>query len=245
MKDTNKKNKFVLVILIILTLIFSGLFLINYFQKGKTQIVEDVSKLTPTPSVTHDDRFPFKLINTFPFQGANYVLDDSTISFIFNQSLSDLEIASLTIMTEPKFDYETTFDKKIKLIIDPIYPLTTNTDHSISLFYEDELFFKLDFKTNPLTTEQINQGIEQQAEDDYYYAQTEAEFYQEYPWYQQLPIVTDEYTIVYDFSQKLFRVRLKDPNISDQEKVEVMNKALKDIQEIGIDVENTPVKFIY
>lgn len=57
--------------------------------------------------------------------------------------------------------------------------------------------------------------------------------YEEYPWYSKLPIDTNYYHIVYDFSEEKFRIRLK--KILEQNKIEtVVRDANNDLKKIGV-----------
>lgn len=55
----------------------------------------------------------------------------------------------------------------------------------------------------------------------------------EYPWYSSLPLDTDEYHVVYDFTEKKFRIRIK-INVSFEDFQKIVQKAILDIESIGV-----------
>jgi hypothetical protein len=62
---------------------------------------------------------------------------------------------------------------------------------------------------------------------------------EQYPWYSKLPIDTDSYHIVYDFSEAKFRIRLK-KTISSNQIEKVVQDAMSDLKKIGVP---EPIKY--
>lgn len=56
---------------------------------------------------------------------------------------------------------------------------------------------------------------------------------QQYPWYSKLPIETDKYRVVYDFTEKKFRIRIKKELINSQMD-EVVQSAIDNLKTIGV-----------
>lgn len=71
---------------------------------------------------------------------------------------------------------------------------------------------------------------------DYIYAQATIDFIKKYPWYEKMPINTQEYLIVYDLDKSSFRIVLKmSPTSPESQKNAAINSALQDIKSIGAD----------
>lgn len=98
-------------------------------------------------------------------------------------------------------------------------PLTTQGDNESKTMYPEDIEKLLDTHGN-----------------DYVYAQKMNEFFQDYPWYKKIPIKTNDYLIIYDFDKQQFRIRLKiDPNSSEDIKNGVIQRAVQDIRNIGVE----------
>lgn len=91
-----------------------------------------------------------------------------------------------------------------------------------------------------LTQEELKNLVE----GDLEYSKKVEIFKQKYPWYNKIPIERDSYTIVYDYDISSFRIRLKMKQTSpESQRNEAVNKALKDISDIGGDVTNYYILF--
>lgn len=67
-----------------------------------------------------------------------------------------------------------------------------------------------------------------------------------FPWYQDFPIVTDEFTIVYDYELNSFRIRLKIAESASQEiKTSVQQKALDAMKNKNVDPDEWGYHFLY
>lgn len=67
-----------------------------------------------------------------------------------------------------------------------------------------------------------------------------------FPWYQDFPIVTDEFTIVYDYELNSFRIRLKIAESASQEiKIDVQQRAIEAMENKNVDPEKWDYHFLY
>lgn len=80
---------------------------------------------------------------------------------------------------------------------------------------------------------------EQQTQDDLNFGQTIDELHQQYPWYSQIPIVTDDYTIAFNFDKNSFRIILLKPATEA-----IKQSALNALQAIGVDLDKFNYYFI-
>jgi hypothetical protein len=62
---------------------------------------------------------------------------------------------------------------------------------------------------------------------------------EQYPWYSKLPIDTDLYHVVYDFSENKFRIRLKKPTTTNQLE-KIIQSAVSSLREIEVP---EPIKY--
>ena len=81
--------------------------------------------------------------------------------------------------------------------------------------------------------------IQKGASDSFDYNQAIKVVDDEYPWYSDLPIETDKYRVVYDFSVDKFRIRLKEVVTESQKAIYIQDAVSKLIQ-IGVD---SPVNY--
>jgi hypothetical protein len=174
---------------------------------------------------------------TNPQNGQKYVSDKTSISLIFQKFLSDEEKSQINIITDPTVSLTISWPSNKKLLATPDNPLSSNTTYTITITYKDEPIHTFSFTTQFFSTEELNSQVRQQAQDDLIFGEAYSEFLQKYPWYRSLPINKDNYIIVYDFDEKAFRIRLKIKPETPTEKNEIVNQALTDLQEIGIDTK--------
>jgi len=70
--------------------------------------------------------------------------------------------------------------------------------------------------------------------NDMQFNQTLTDINKQYPWYSKLPIDTNEYHIVYDFTENKFKIRIKTPMTTNQ--IETFTqKAVSSLQKIGVE----------
>lgn len=177
------------------------------------------------------------VIQTNPKNNQQYVSDTSSITIVLQKSLADEEKAQIGISSTPTIDLTTSWPSHRQLLAVPTTPFSADTSYTIAVTYKDALIHTFSFKTKFYSTEELRKQVWQQAEDDLIFGKAFAEFIQKYPWYRQLPIDNENYTIVYDFEKKAFRIRLKIQTKTPEEKDAIVKQALADLKEIGIDTK--------
>ena len=89
-----------------------------------------------------------------------------------------------------------------------------------------------------------NQSLNQekanlQTQDDLNFGQTVDKLYQQFPWYSEMPIVTDDFTIAFNFEKNSFRIILLQP-ATDSLKQSAVDK----LKLIGIDTDQFKYYFV-
>ena len=173
------------------------------------------------------------IVSTIPNNHAFFVDTKSEINFILNKQISIEEGNNIKTIIEPSSKTNVVYQNN-KIIITPTEPLKINTDYKINVIYKDKNIYTLEFKTIPLSEEEIKIEGSKQTEGDLSFTKAYNEFLNDYPWYQSLPIEKEEYRIIYDFNKKSFRIRLKIEINDEIRKEAVIQEALKDLTKIGV-----------
>lgn len=84
---------------------------------------------------------------------------------------------------------------------------------------------------NLVPSQSYSQQMQKQSEADYAFGQSEDKKYQQYPWYDQLPLQNDRYYIYFDLETKKFVGTLYTSNDQETIKSEVLNQ----LKNIGVD----------
>ena len=230
------KRKKVLLALILTLIVVSGFFLTRKkLKKPQTKnLPVPIIQVSPT---IYFIKTPFNVKETTPADKQNYVLDTTTIEITFDKELGEGEIVSIEVITEPKFEFEKIWQNNLTLKIKPINNLKPMTTYNITLTCNNSAFYLFSFTTNPYSTKELDEQSGQQLKDDLLFAKTELNYHKKYPWYSKLPIIREEYTIIYNFKKEAFRIRIKIENPSEDQKELIIQKALKDLENIGVDTK--------
>jgi hypothetical protein len=111
------------------------------------------------------------------------------------------------------------------------------TTYTVSVLYANDQIHSFSFTTSDITQEQLAEDISEQVEGDKLFAEAERVWYQENPWYTEIPMVNEDYTIVYDFAEKSFRIRLTLGDNPLGAQIEAAKtKALDSLEAIGVDL---------
>lgn len=114
--------------------------------------------------------------------------------------------------------------------------LSGGTVYEMEVFYKDKSIYKLTFKTVEAYSIEDLKEMTEMALD---VKEDMDKLLKEYPWFPKLPVVTDQFVIVYDFEKQSFRIRLKMPSSSlESSKSQAIQRAREAIKEIGGDENN-------
>ena len=102
------------------------------------------------------------------------------------------------------------------------------------------------FKTPPYSSEEVKKQIEEQNKNDLIFNENMKKLLEKYPWYYKFPIITSEYTIVYDYDKEQFRVRIKLPaSAPEAQRQDLITKALEEFKKVNVTVTPTSYYILY
>lgn len=118
-------------------------------------------------------------------------------------------------------------------------PFKNNTNYTISVFYKKNNIFSHSFMTNEFSLEEQQAHIREQAQEDINFDEAIKKLQAEYPWYDDIPLETEQFTIIYNYDRKQFRIRLQVSEDTNQEIIDnLTNKALTALMDKNIDVDD-------
>jgi len=164
--------------------------------------------------------------------------DQSKLNIDFSQKISNKQKQKITIKTNPEFETEFKWDNN-NLQITPKNYLQPNTNYSVSIFYKNQQIDSFEFKTNPYSSQEFQQQLIQQTQNDILYNNALKDLFEKYPWYNHMPIITENYHIFYDFNKNAFKIRL----ITETTE-EIKQQALKSLEDINIDIKTQDYYFL-
>lgn len=114
--------------------------------------------------------------------------------------------------------------------------MENNSEHTIQVFYKNSEIFSHTFVTSEFSAEEQREHIREQSEADYEFGQAVDRLRTDLPWYDDIPIDNEQFTVMYDYDREEFRIRLKVPESTDAEiRQNLENKALSAMEAIDID----------
>lgn len=227
------KRRILIIFFLVFSLLTGIILLLNQRQiqpDEETPIVQPTSFEIQTTPVG----VGFKVVKILPENNAKYVLDDTKVEIVFDKRLFEEEKNKLNITFDPKTEFTTQWQNNIKLTITPTNLLVAGTTYTITLNFENRLFYSFKFTTNEYSSASLQKQTSKQAADDLLFGQALTKIHENYPWYKNLPIDKKDYTATYNFDRGEFRIRIKVENPSDEKKQEIINSALKDLRNIGV-----------
>jgi hypothetical protein len=149
---------------------------------------------------------PPVVIDHLPTNKALFVLNNQKIIIRFDRNLRNSQKKHLQLITSPKHEFTVNWSDNQTVEYIPSTPFITNEEYRIGLLFDKTPILDSSFKTNKYTEVELFDQKNQQIEDDFSYAQTRNEFYQENPWKTQLPIKEAGFTITYNEATEKFRL---------------------------------------
>lgn len=187
------------------------------------------------------DRKP--IVSSISPNNETNVPENSSFTLSFSTLLDDKTKKSLTFQTNPVISAKSYWlDNNYQYYFQLTELMKNNTDYTIQVFYKDTEIFSHSFKTAEFSLEEMQAQLIEQSKYEHEFGQAVREQIQEFPWYQKIPIETDQFIIVYDYKLKSFRINLLIPeNTNEEIKQNLQKKALTALQEINVD----PVEWNY
>jgi len=182
-----------------------------------------------------------------PADGQENFLGENPVTVNFQEDLSAKQQDLIYFEFQPEAFFTIRWISNKQVVATLIAPLSLelNTTYSVGVLYNKKPIYTSSFKTPSLTREGLIQDLTEQAEGDRLFADAQTDWYKNNPWYSRLPIVKDDYTIVYESDTKKFRIRLTLGDNSTGAEIEAAkNRALEDLETAGVDLDKYEHYFI-
>lgn len=183
-----------------------------------------------------------KIVSSIPKPNQSFDLVNPTISLTFSKKLSSMEQSGVTVQMSPEIKFHLVWESGSNLSVVPEDSKILTTNFITTVLYRNKTIYSL--PTIPLvtkyTSEQLDEQARQQGEKDLIFSQTTTQIYKDLPFIGKFPITTNQYVIVYDYTQKNIRVRL----LNGTTKESVIKEVTKVVIDIGVDTKIYPIVFI-
>lgn len=165
--------------------------------------------------------------------------ENSNFTISFTQVLNNTTKDNLSFKVEPPITAKTFWlNNNYQYYIELEENLQTNTQYVVTVLYKNKSIFTQKYLSSSFTIEEQAEHIREQAQEDLKFNQALENIRKEFPWYDDIPIDTAQYTIVYDFDRKEFRIRLKVPENTNSEIISnLTQKALSSMKEVNVNPE--------
>lgn len=173
-----------------------------------------------------------------PTDGQENFLGEIPIAVTFREDLTEKqqELIYFEFQPEAFFTMEWAASNRVEAALTPL-GLELNTTYAVKVLYNNKPIHTFSFKTPNITAEQLEQDLTEQTEGDDLFAAAQTDWYEENPWYSQLPIIEEDYTIVYEPDTKKFRIRLTlGENALGTQIGDAKERAVKSLETIGVDL---------
>ena len=171
--------------------------------------------------------------STTPKNNSVFVNEKAEVIITLNRNILPEEGSLLKIKIIPDEQVKIVYQEN-KIRISPETSFKINTTYKIEVIYKEKVIYTLVFETTPFTPEQIQEEGAKQTAADLDYNEAYKDFLTKFPWYPSLPIEKIEYRVVYDFEKESFRIRLKIPVQNEEQKINIISRALEDLKKIGV-----------
>ena len=163
--------------------------------------------------------------------------ENSNFTIAFTQVLNESTKKNLSFKVEPPINANTYWlANSHQYYIETQGSLETNSKYTVSVFYKNKNIFSHTYQTSAFTIEEQREHIREQSQGDIDFNLAIENLKKDFFWYEDIPIDTDQYTIIYDYDEKKFRIRLKTSKNTDAEIIEnLTKKALSELESISVD----------
>ncbi len=191
-------KKFIIIILSVLAGSFLILFSILYIFNN-----------TSEPSAS------FSVTSVTPSNQTQVVSLYEPISITFSRSLSNSEQSHIQIVAQPGITGNYEWQTDNSLTFTPTAPLWMQNSYSLTVTYFSNPLYSWSFST-PENPEEVpvDDQIKNQAKADEEFGKWVSDIYTNYPWYDKLPLMTDNYFVYFDLDQKKFEGKIYIQDIS-------------------------------
>ena len=249
----NNRQYFFLAIPLILILLFIPVIIISFSsKKPATTVSKSNSSLPPTNKSSQNisqqtSQKLLPVIDTTPSNNATNISIYPTVSATFKNPLTQTEQKSITLNISSSIPGNISWSNDERTIIfTPTQPFTTNQNYTVIISSNNGSYSWSFTTASPDTISTADQQKEQ-SQADLNYASKEAQFQQNYPWYNDLPLQTETYYVYFDTNSKSF-IGILYPSNSSSASVDNQVAGMKsDIQtqltNLGIPYNNYPLNW--
>ncbi|MEX2053444.1 MAG: hypothetical protein WD940_00320 [Patescibacteria group bacterium] len=182
-----------------------------------------------------------------PAGGQENYLGEIPIAVTFQEDLTEeqQDLVYFEFQPEAFFTLRWTAANRVEARFVQPLALELDTNYSVKVLYNNEPIYTSSFKTPAITEEQLLQDLTEQTEGDELFAEAQTDWYKDNPWYSKLPIIEDDYTIVYEPDTKKFRIRITmEENTLGTQIGDAKDRAIKNLETIGVDLSQYSYYFI-
>lgn len=184
---------------------------------------------------------PVRVVSTSPATGSTLESLSTPITIRFAQAIPDSVRSSLEIVIIPILPFRTSWDTPTILSLLPTQPFPTATTYHVQVSLEKTILSSFSFttpKSPPLPDPQV---LLEQGREDLQFSRYHEQLLDQYPFLAHLPIITAQYTIVYDFELKKIRVRLN----TGVDRSQVETGITTQLTNIGVDLKKISLYYLY
>lgn len=182
----------------------------------------------------------FRVVNIIPNDNQTSVSENlDKVAITFKKSPDETDKARLSFEVDPplKFSTEWISIYQVNLNIEEL--LQKGTKYTIAALYMDEEFYRAVFQTSQFDDETRVQKVEKQMDQEAAYSKSDMEAYQKWPFLTILPLESQLYTIVYDYTKESFRIGIHlHEDAPEYDKQFAINSALGRLKSVKIDPED-------
>ncbi len=162
---------------------------------------------------------------------------NSNFTITFNQILDSSTKKKISFQVSPSFStQEEWLENNYQYNISPSALLKENTQYTVTVFYKNKSIFSKQFLSSQFSLEEEAEHVKEQSQADIEFNEAIENLEKDFFWYKDIPIDNSEYTVVYDYDLKEFRIRLKIPENSSPEAIQtITQKALLSMENLGIN----------
>ncbi len=177
-----------------------------------------------------------ELIEITPNPTTNSIRIQESVTLQF-ENITEEEKLSTNVLIYPRIDFSGEWSET-KLTLKPDLYWDTEKTYTVLIYIDNAYFDSFSFKVvgeDELTEEEKNIIYNAQISE---LSEQYSELYKDRPWLEKLPIISDEYVIIFDFENEKIRIRLLDTEGLTSDEIEFFKqKTLKELVDIGVPQE--------
>lgn len=145
-----------------------------------------------------------------PANNSTNVLSQTPITILFDQPVANPE--PLIVTLNPKVIVDSQWLNPQTLTLKPSPEWQSSTAYQASISYNQQVLSQFQFTTNAYSVNELVEQTTEQAKNDYDYNVGLKQISQNYPWINFLAITKNDYQVVFDHDQRLYRIMIFKPS---------------------------------